>query len=79
MDARIRLVIVDDHPLVRRGLCELFGGDGAIEVVDAVSDGEQAVSTVLAQQSDVVLMDISMPGMHGIEATCLVVTVGGWR
>jgi DNA-binding NarL/FixJ family response regulator len=69
MATRIRLVIVDDHPLVRRGLCELFGEEADIEVVDAVGNGERAVSTVLAQQPDVVLMDLSMPGMDGIEAT----------
>ncbi len=69
MVARVRLLIVDDHPLVRRGLCELFGEDEGIEVIDAVADGEQAVSTTLAQSPDVVLMDISMPGMDGIEAT----------
>jgi DNA-binding NarL/FixJ family response regulator len=75
MDARIRLLIVDDHPLVRRGLCELFGEDGSFEVVDAVADGEQAVTAVLAQQPDVVLMDVSMPGMDGIEATRRVLAV----
>jgi DNA-binding NarL/FixJ family response regulator len=69
MAATIRLVIVDDHPLVRRGLCELFGGEDDIEVLEAVGDGQQAVSTVLERQPDVVLMDISMPGMDGIEAT----------
>jgi DNA-binding NarL/FixJ family response regulator len=69
MAAPIRLVIVDDHPLVRRGLCELFSEDDDFEVLEAVADGEQAVSTVLARQPDVVLMDISMPGMDGIEAT----------
>ncbi|HWF57861.1 MAG TPA: response regulator transcription factor [Candidatus Dormibacteraeota bacterium] len=69
MAATIRLVIVDDHPLVRRGLCELFGGEDDFEVLEAVGDGQQAVSTVLERQPDVVLMDISMPGMDGIEAT----------
>jgi DNA-binding NarL/FixJ family response regulator len=69
MAAPIRLVIVDDHPLVRRGLSELFSEDDDFEVLEAVADGEQAVSTVLARQPDVVLMDISMPGMDGIEAT----------
>jgi DNA-binding NarL/FixJ family response regulator len=75
MDARIRLLIVDDHPLVRRGLCELFGEDGSFEVIGAVGDGEQAVTAVLAQQPDVVLMDVSMPGMDGIEATRRVLAV----
>ena len=75
MDARIRLLIVDDHPLVRRGLCELFGEDGSFEVVDAVGDGEKAVTAVLAKQPDVVLMDVSMPGMDGIEATRRVLAV----
>lgn len=69
MDARIRVLIVDDHPLVRRGLCELFGEDDGVEVVDSVGDGEQAVAAALAHQPDVVLMDVSMPGMDGIEAT----------
>ncbi len=69
MPARIRLLIVDDHPLVRRGLCELFGEDSGIEVIEAVGDGEQAISVSVAQQPDVVLMDVSMPGMDGIEAT----------
>jgi DNA-binding NarL/FixJ family response regulator len=65
----IRVLIVDDHPMVRRGLTELFDGEADIEVIDAVGDGEQAVSTTLAEHPDVVLMDVSMPGMDGIEAT----------
>ncbi len=69
MAAPIRLLIVDDHPLVRRGLCELFGEDTGIDVVEAVGDGQQALTVALAEQPDVVLMDISMPGMDGIEAT----------
>jgi DNA-binding NarL/FixJ family response regulator len=69
------VLIVDDHPLVRRGLCELFGEDDGVEVVDAVGDGEQAVAATLAHQPDVVLMDVSMPGMDGIEATRRVLAV----
>ena len=67
--APIRLLIVDDHPLVRRGLCELFAEVADVEVVDAVGDGETAVATALAHSPDVVLMDASMPGVDGIEAT----------
>jgi DNA-binding NarL/FixJ family response regulator len=71
----IRLVIVDDHPLVRRGLCELFAAEGDIDVVAAVGDGDEAVRSVLAQQPDVVLMDVSMPDIDGIEATRRVLAV----
>jgi DNA-binding NarL/FixJ family response regulator len=71
----IRLVIVDDHPLVRRGLCELFAAESDIEVVDAVGDGAEAVRSVLAKQPDVVLMDVSMPDIDGIEATRRVLAV----
>jgi DNA-binding NarL/FixJ family response regulator len=71
----IRLVIVDDHPLVRRGLCELFAAEGDIDVVDAVGDGDEAVRSVLAQRPDVVLMDVSMPDIDGIEATRRVLAV----
>jgi DNA-binding NarL/FixJ family response regulator len=71
----IRLVIVDDHPLVRRGLCELFAAEGDIDVVDAVGDGDEAVRSVLAQHPDVVLMDVSMPDIDGIEATRRVLAV----
>ena len=71
----IRLVIVDDHPLVRRGLCELFAAEGDIDVVDAVGDGDEAVRSVLAKQPDVVLMDVSMPDIDGIEATRRVLAV----
>jgi DNA-binding NarL/FixJ family response regulator len=71
----IRLVIVDDHPLVRRGLCELFAAESDIDVVDAVGDGDEAVRSVLAKQPDVVLMDVSMPDIDGIEATRRVLAV----
>ena len=69
MGARIRVLIVDDHPLVRRGLTELFLGEDDIDVVAAVGDGEEAIAATVAIEPDVVLMDISMPGMGGVEAT----------
>ena len=60
------MLIVDDHPLVRRGLTALLNGAAGIEVVGAASDGEEAVAFVVEDHPDVVLMDVSMPGMSGI-------------
>jgi DNA-binding NarL/FixJ family response regulator len=65
----IRVVVVDDHAVVRRGLVELFAAAGDIEVVADVDDGSAAVDAVTAEHPDVVLMDLSMPGMDGVEAT----------
>ena len=65
----IRLVIVDDHPVVRRGLTDLMRHVEDITVVAAVDDGDEAVAAVLEHRPDVVLMDLSMPRMHGTVAT----------
>lgn len=64
----IRVLIVDDHPLVRRGLTSLLNGVADITVIGAASDGEEAVAYVAEERPDIVLMDISMPGMDGFEA-----------
>jgi DNA-binding NarL/FixJ family response regulator len=65
----IRVVVVDDHELVRAGLAELLGSDGDIEVVATAGDGEEAVAAVAEHRPQVVLMDLSMPGVDGMEAT----------
>jgi DNA-binding NarL/FixJ family response regulator len=65
----ITLVIADDHPLFRDGLRLLLGSLGDMEVVGEASTGEEAVALALAVQPQVVLMDIQMPQMHGIDAT----------
>ena len=65
----IRLFIVDDHAMFREGLRALFSALPDIEVVGEASNGTSAVSQVAALQPDVVLMDINMPDLNGIEAT----------
>jgi DNA-binding NarL/FixJ family response regulator len=65
----IRVVVVDDHELVRAGLVELLGIAEDIDVVGTAADGGGALEVVAEQQPEVVLMDLSMPGVGGIEAT----------
>jgi DNA-binding NarL/FixJ family response regulator len=65
----IRLLIVDDHPIMRDGLRGVFRGDADFEVAGEASDGAEAVRLAQALQPDVILMDLRMPGMGGVEAT----------
>ncbi len=65
----VRVLLADDHAVVRAGLAQLFGTTHDIEVVGAAVDGADAVSLTLELQPDVVLMDLSMPGVDGTEAT----------
>ena len=65
----IRVAVVDDHTIVRNGLVSLLGAHADLEIVGAAGDGEEAVALCIEQQPDVVLMDLSMPGVGGIEAT----------
>jgi NarL family two-component system response regulator LiaR len=65
----IRVLIVDDHAIVRTGLRALLTEIDDIEVVGEAGDGQQAVNLVETAQPDVILMDIVMPNMDGIEAT----------
>lgn len=69
MSRKIRVVVADDHPIVRQGVVALLEGEPDIEVVAAVADGRAALSAVLAEEPDVVLMDLRMPEMDGVEAT----------
>jgi DNA-binding NarL/FixJ family response regulator len=65
----IRVLIVDDHPVVRSGLEQLLGGAADITVAGSAADGAEAVALTHERHPDVVLMDLSMPGTGGIEAT----------
>jgi DNA-binding NarL/FixJ family response regulator len=65
----IRVILVDDQPLLRTGFRMILEAEPDIAVVGEAADGEQAVEQVRALQPDVVLMDIRMPRMDGVEAT----------
>lgn len=65
----INVMLVDDHDLVRKGIRRLLDDTQDIKVVAEATDGEQAISQVRKQKPDVILMDISMPGIGGLEAT----------
>jgi DNA-binding NarL/FixJ family response regulator len=69
VSTRIRVVVADDHPIVRQGVVALLENESDIEVVADVADGRAALSAVLAEDPDVVLMDLRMPEMDGVEAT----------
>ncbi|MGW5361491.1 response regulator [Actinopolymorpha pittospori] len=72
MDTRaraIRIVVADDHPVVRTGFAELLGTQPDFQVVGTASDGVEVLRVCREVTPDVVLMDVRMPGMDGIEAT----------
>ena len=68
----IRVVIVDDDPLVRSALSHFVSRDPEITVIAQAEDGVEAISTVEREQPDVVMMDVQMPEMDGIEATAVI-------
>jgi len=69
---KIRVLLVDDHIVMRQGLSRLLRGESDIEVIEETSDGESAVRLIRELSPDVVLMDINMPGMDGIEAAQII-------
>jgi len=71
----IRVLIVDDQPAVRRGLHLRLSLEPEVEVIGEAGDGAEAVSLARSLRPDVVLMDVRMPGMDGIEATAALRTV----
>lgn len=69
----IRVLIVDDDPLVRSALSHFVSRDPEIKVIGQAEDGVEAIATVERDQPDVVMMDVQMPEMNGIEATGVIV------
>ena len=68
----ISVLLAEDHPVVRNGLVELLGSEPDIEIVAAVGDGAAAVAALDDHDPDIVLLDLTMPEMDGIEATRIV-------
>ena len=66
---KIRVLLAEDHTIVRKGLRSLLDGEAGIEVIGEAEDGREAVEKVGQLLPDVVLMDITMPSLNGLEAT----------
>lgn len=69
MIEKIRVLVADDHPLFRKGVRAILDASPELDVVGEATSGEEAITMAETLQPDVILMDINMPGMHGIEAT----------
>ena len=77
--SEIRVVLVDDEPLLRHGLRMILEGAPGISVIGEAGNGKEGVELILAEEPDVVLMDIRMPVMDGIEATAHLHSLAGAR
>lgn len=69
MSTPIRIVLVDDHELIRESWNQMFSRDGRFEVIALIPNGAEAVDVVTEKVPDIVLMDINMTPMNGLEAT----------
>ncbi|RME82380.1 MAG: DNA-binding response regulator [Caldilineae bacterium] len=69
MSARIRILVADDHVMVRQGLSQILDSEPNMKVVGQASDGREAVELAAILQPDIVVMDINMPLLDGVQAT----------
>src|SRR3970282_2083078 len=65
----VRIVIVDDHLILLQGVRKLLEGEGACEVVGQATDGREGVELVARLKPDIAVLDITMPGLNGLDAT----------
>lgn len=68
----IRILVVDDHPVLRAGVAAMIGNHADMAVVGEASDGAKALAQFRALRPDVVVMDLQMPGMNGVDATAAI-------
>ena len=72
----VRVLLVDDHPVVRAGLRALLEASGRVDVIGEASSGEEAVAEARTLEPDIVIMDLAMPGMGGVRATRRIAALG---
>jgi two-component system NarL family response regulator len=66
-DSPTRILIIDDHPVVRAGLTSMLGTQTQLEVIGSVSSGEEAIAILRTKDVDILLLDLRMPGMSGVD------------
>ncbi len=74
--SRIKVLIVDDHPVVRAGLTSMLGTQPNLEVVGSASTGEEAIELVKRREPNVLLLDLRMPGMTGVDTLLALMKTG---
>jgi two-component system, NarL family, response regulator len=72
----IRILIVDDHPVVRAGLVSMLGTQSELQVIGSASSGDEALNIIQRDSPDVVLLDLRMPGMNGVDTLLAIKRLG---